>query len=115
MRVFSGWGRVRETGCRGAVMRNRSVLYGLFGLFFGGAGLTDAGEGWRSLPLMRDGKVDPAWAHIGYGGFVVDDGVLRTECDERGLGLLVYTKDKFGDCHIKVVYKAKDAKSNSGV
>lgn len=70
---------------------------------------------WRSLPLIKDGKVDPAWVHLGYGGFVVEDGTLRTECDERGLGLLLYEKEKFGDCQIRVVYKQKDAKSNAGV
>jgi hypothetical protein len=71
--------------------------------------------GWRALPLVKDGKVDPAWVHVGYGGFAVEDGALRTESDERGLGLLVYPKEKFGDCQIRVVYRAKDARSNSGV
>src|SRR4051812_38079590 len=71
--------------------------------------------GWRSLPLIKDGQVDPAWVHVGYGGFVVDGGALRTESDERGLGLLVYRPEKFGDCQLRVVFKAKDAKSNSGV
>jgi hypothetical protein len=37
---------------------------------------------WRPLPLITDGKVDPAWVQIGYGGFAVEDGTLRTECDE---------------------------------
>jgi hypothetical protein len=72
-------------------------------------------DGWRALPLIQNGKVDPAWVHIGYGGFAVEDGSLRTECDEKGLGLLVYRKEKFGDCQIRVVYKSKDAKSNAGV
>lgn len=72
-------------------------------------------DGWRVLPLIKDGKVDPAWVQIGYGGFAVEDGTLRTECDEKGLGLLLYRKEKFGDCQIRVVYRSKDAKSNSGV
>ena len=71
---------------------------------------------WRSLPLVKDGKVDPAWVQIGYGGFAVeDDGSLRTDSSEKGLGLLLYSKEKFGDCQIRVVYKSKDAKSNAGV
>ena len=70
---------------------------------------------WRPLPLITDGKVDPAWMHTGWGGFVVDDGALRTECDPKGLGLLVYKKDKFGNCQIRVVFKNKEARSNSGV
>jgi len=73
------------------------------------------GSGWRSLPLIKDGRVHPDWAQIGYGGFAVEDATLRTEPDERGLGLLLYRKEKFGNCEIRVVFKAKDAKSNSGV
>jgi hypothetical protein len=70
---------------------------------------------WRALPLIQNGKIDPAWVQIGYGGFAVDDGSLRTECDERGMGLLLYRGEKFGDCQIRVVYKANDARSNAGV
>jgi hypothetical protein len=70
---------------------------------------------WRSLPLIKDGKADPNWAQIGWGGFVVDDGSLRTECDPKGMGLLLYRKERFGDCQIRVVYRCKDAKANSGV
>jgi len=70
---------------------------------------------WRSLPLIADGKVDPGWMHVGWGSFVVDDGALRTECDPKGLGLLVYKKERLGNCQIRVVFKTKDAKSNSGV
>src|SRR5437762_4015249 len=74
-----------------------------------------ADPAWRPLPLISDGKVDPGWVHVGWGGFVVDDGVLRTECDPKGLGLLVYKKERFGNCQIRVIFKSKEAKSNSGV
>src|SRR6185295_11359867 len=70
---------------------------------------------WRPLSLITDGKVDPSWVHVGWGGFVVDDGALRTECDPKGLGLLVYKKERLGNCQIRVVFKSKEAKSNSGV
>src|SRR2546422_11408632 len=70
---------------------------------------------WRRLPLITDGKGDPSWVHVGWGGFVVDDGALRTECDPKGLGLLVYKKERLGNCQIRVVFKAKEVKSNSGV
>lgn len=73
------------------------------------------GAEWRELPLVSDGKIDPNWVHVGYGGFAVENGTLRTECDPKGLGLLVYKKEHLGDCQIKVVFKTKDAKSNSGV
>src|SRR4051794_3435405 len=42
---------------------------------------------WRALPLITDGKVDKSWAQVGWGGFVVDGDSLRTDCDERGMGL----------------------------
>ena len=76
---------------------------------------TAAESGWRSLPLVTGGKVDPSWIHVGWGGFLVDDGALRTAPDPRGLGLLVYTKERFGNCQIRVVFKVKDDKSNAGV
>ncbi|MBM4016962.1 MAG: DUF1080 domain-containing protein [Planctomycetes bacterium] len=70
---------------------------------------------WRSLPLITDGKIDVAWAQVGWGGFVIDGGALRTECDDRGMGLLLYKPEKFGDCQIRVVYRCEKPKSNAGV
>jgi hypothetical protein len=70
---------------------------------------------WRPLPLITGGQVDEGWVHVGYGGFAVDDGALRTEPDPNGLGLLVYRKERFGDCQIRVVFKSKEAKSNAGI
>ncbi len=70
---------------------------------------------WRALPLVVDGKLDSAWKHVGWGGFVVDGGAARTQVDARGMGLLVYTREKFGDCQIRVVYRSEKPASNSGV
>jgi len=70
---------------------------------------------WRSLPLITDGKIDAAWVQVGWGGFVVDGRSLRTECDERGMGLLLYQAEKLGDCQIRVVYRCEKPKSNAGV
>jgi hypothetical protein len=72
-------------------------------------------KAWRSLPLVTDGNIDPAWVHTGFGTLTVDGDALRTDCDARGLGLLVYGKEKFGDCQIRVVYRGKDPSANSGV
>ena len=72
-------------------------------------------DSWRALPLINSGKVDPSWVHIGYGRFVVEDGSLKTESSENGLGLLLYEKEKLGNCQIRVVFKTKDARSNAGV
>jgi len=83
-----------------------------------GAGLHGAeskSEGWRALPLITDGKPDPNWVQVGWGGFVVEDGALKTDCAPQGLGLLVYKKERLGNCQVRVVFKAKDAKSNAGV
>lgn len=70
---------------------------------------------WRCLPLITEGKIDAAWAHVGWGGFVVDAGSLRTQCDDRGMGLLFYKPEKFGDCRIRVVYRCEKPTSNAGV
>ncbi len=79
------------------------------------AGAAPAAENWRVLPLITGGKIDPAWAEVGFGGFRIDNGALRTECDPRGMGLLVYTKEKFGNARIRIVYRAEKRESNGGV
>jgi len=70
---------------------------------------------WRSLPLVQEGKVDAAWKQIGGGRFVADDGTLRPESDETGMGMLLYSREAFGDCRIRVVFRGKDVHSNAGV
>src|SRR3954466_8017824 len=64
---------------------------------------------WR--PLF-DGKTLDGWEHVGPGRFVVEDGQLRTE---GGMGLLWHSREKLGDCVLRVVYKTKTPRSNSGV
>jgi len=66
-------------------------------------------ESWR--PLF-DGKSLDGWEHIGPGKMVLDEGLIRTE---GGMGLLWYTKEKFGNCVIRVVYKTGNKESNAGV
>jgi hypothetical protein len=70
---------------------------------------------WRTIPLIEGDKVAPDWVQVGYGRMVVDNGSIRTECDARGLGLLLYTKEKLGNCQLRIVYRAENDKSNSGV
>src|SRR6478736_4987203 len=65
--------------------------------------------GWRAL---FDGKSLDGWEHTGPGRFVVEGGQLRTE---GGMGLLWYSREKLGDCTIRVVYKTGTERSNSGV
>ena len=64
---------------------------------------------WK--PLF-DGRTLDGWEHVGPGKFVVEDGVLRTE---GGMGLLWYSREKLGNCVIRVVYKTANVRSNSGV
>jgi hypothetical protein len=70
---------------------------------------------WRPLPLIENGKIADDWTFVGYGDFKVADSAIETVPDARGLGLLVYKAEKFGDCRIKVVYRCERPKSNSGV
>src|SRR5215471_4246061 len=75
----------------------------------------DAESGWRPLSLISGGRIAEGWVHVGWGGFAVDGDYLRTECDPKGLGLLVYKKQRLGNCQLRVVFKSKETKSNSGV
>jgi hypothetical protein len=70
---------------------------------------------WRPLPLIQNGQIAPEWQHVGWGKFVVEGDIIRTEPEERGLGLLVYTKERLGNCEIRIVYRPKDARANAGV
>ncbi len=70
---------------------------------------TDSPAGLR--PIF-DGKSLEGWEHIGPGKMVLKDGLLESE---GGMGLLWYTKEKFGNCVIRVVYKTTSPTSNSGV
>ncbi len=64
---------------------------------------------WRTI---FDGKSLNGWEHVGPGKMVLEDGMIRTE---GGMGLLWYTKEKLGDCVIRVVYKTGGQDANSGV
>lgn len=70
---------------------------------------------WRTLPLVKDGKVAPEWQQAGWGQMVVEGDGIKTDPSEKGLGLLVYTKEKFGNCQIKIVYRPQDNRDNAGV
>jgi hypothetical protein len=71
-------------------------------------------DGWR--PVFDGTAPDPeAWTQVGGGGFSMVDGSLRTDPSPDGLGVLLYTKEKLGDCQIRVVYRSEDARDNAGV
>jgi len=64
---------------------------------------------WKQLFNGRD--LD-GWEHVGPGRFVVENGLLKTE---GGMGLLWYTRERFGNCVLRIVYKTSQEDSNSGV
>lgn len=70
---------------------------------------------WRKLPLIENGQVAPVWQQAGWWKMVVEGDAIRTDPSEKGLGLAVYTKEKFGNCQIRVVYRPKNERCNAGV
>jgi hypothetical protein len=78
-------------------------------------GLPALAADWRALPLVKDGQVALEWQHVGWGSMVVEGDAVRTEPSEKGLGVLVYTKARLGDCQIRIVYRPQDARDNAGV
>ena len=65
--------------------------------------------GWK--PLF-DGHDTTGWAMVGPGEFKLQDGELVTY---GGMGLLWYTREKLGNCRIRVVFKPTAHDDNSGV
>ncbi|MBK9170719.1 MAG: DUF1080 domain-containing protein [Bryobacterales bacterium] len=72
------------------------------------AGLAGAAE-WRQL---FSGKNLDGWRMTGPGRFEIEDGTLKTA---GGMGLLWYTREQFGDCTIRAVFKTTGPRDNSGV
>jgi hypothetical protein len=78
-----------------------------------GASLSFA-QDWR---VILDGKnPEPAgWKHVGAGALVLEDGAWKTIGSPDGLGLFTYTREKLGDCQIRVVFKTDEPADNGGV
>lgn len=62
--------------------------------------------------LLFNGTDLEGWEHIGPGRVYVEDGLMKTE---GGMGLLWYTREKFGDCTLRVVYTTTSVNDNSGI
>jgi len=65
--------------------------------------------GWRQL---FNGKNLDGWKQVGPGSRYVENGLTGSH---GGMGLLYWTKEKFSNCIIRVVYKMEKFNSNSGV
>jgi len=67
------------------------------------------GSDWR--PIF-DGRSTAGWQQVGPGELKLEAGELVTH---GGMGLLVYTREKFSNCQIRVVFKLTGSNDNSGV
>jgi hypothetical protein len=83
-------------------------MYKSVALLLLAAGLLPAAD-WRQL---FDGKDLDGWKHVGKGYMSVDNGLIQTH---GGMGLLYWTREKLGDCVLRVVYNMRDKNDNSGV
>ena len=71
--------------------------------------INDTAKEWRQL---FNGKDLTGWKHVGNGSHEVIDGLITSH---GGMGLLYWTKEKFSNCTIRIVYKMQKENSNSGV
>jgi hypothetical protein len=68
-----------------------------------------ADDGWRQL---FNGKDLTGWKHVGKGSMSVENGLIR---GHSGMGLLYWSKEKFSNCTLRIVYRMEKENSNSGV
>lgn len=64
---------------------------------------------WKQL---FNGKDLTGWEQVGPGEFVLEDGALKTV---GGMGMLLYSGEKFGNVVIRIEYMVHDGHDNSGV
>jgi hypothetical protein len=65
--------------------------------------------GWKAI---FNGRTTEGWQMTGPGELKLENGELVTY---GGMGLFWYSREKFGDCRIRVVFKPTAADDNSGV
>lgn len=87
---------------------SRSLLLVLVILALGA--LLPAAEAERRQ--LFNGKDLDGWTHVGPGRVYVEDGLMKTE---GGMGLLWYSREKLGDCTLRLVFKTTTTDDNSGV
>src|SRR5882724_4647251 len=61
---------------------------------------------------LFNGKDLTGWKQVGKGEHIVENGLIASK---GGMGLLYWTKNKFSNCTIRVVFKMQKSNSNSGV
>src|SRR5215208_870116 len=100
---------VRYCGERGLMKRCLSVAVGLL-LTMSAALLAQTKPDAKPMALFN-GKDLTGWKHAGPGSFEVRDGTLVTS---GGMGLLWHEKE-FDDFTLRLEFKVKEAKNNSGI
>jgi Domain of Unknown Function (DUF1080) len=61
---------------------------------------------------LFNGKDLAGWKQVGWPGFSVDNGAMKTS---GGMGLLFYELEAFSDTTLKVVFKTSGERGNSGI
>jgi hypothetical protein len=89
---------------------HRTLLIVLAGMLVAGVPFASAAESERQQ--LFNGKDLDGWEHIGPGRVYVEDGLMKTE---GGMGLLWYTREKLGDCTLRLVFRTTGPDDNSGV
>jgi len=89
----------------------RNAWFALALAFFANASAAPS-ERWEQLWNGRDTS---GWEHVGAGEFLIEDGALKATGPKGKLGLFWYTREKLGNCVLRVVYKGARDAANSGV
>jgi hypothetical protein len=104
----------KKNGVFSTDMKNRLCILLLLGVLAAVAGCGHLVEPrsrheWRTL---LSGTMTNGWQMVGPGGFHIEENELVTE---GGMGLLWYTREKFRNCEIRVVFRLTGKNDNSGV
>ena len=91
--------------------RYRQALF-LLGILILAACTSDPPATPRHSSTLFNGSDLSGWEHIGKGEFIVEDNTLKTV---GGMGLLWYTREKFGNATIRIVYRGETPDANAGV
>ncbi|MDZ7637728.1 MAG: DUF1080 domain-containing protein [Bryobacterales bacterium] len=71
-----------------------------------------AGQSSGEFMQLFNGQNLDGWKQVGWGQFVVEDGMMKTQ---GGMGLLFFDNEKLSDGTLKVVFKTAEGRANSGV
>ncbi len=85
---------------------------GLFAAALACAAMCAPGAFASEHKKLFNGKDLTGWKMAGWGSFAVEGGLLKTV---GGMGLLVYEREKFGNCTLRVVFKTAGGRGNSGI